>query len=252
MLYWAIAAVTAAAGLVYQTWPLSPSPRDHLVSYVTHQHVAAAVDTPDDLPLEDMRVFSDVACIRASTFEATRTALATQLRRVPSTVRDELLQAALLPETSIETAHQNSSAAVDASGSAYSYLYYIKTDFDARDGYDTCVLASGVEILVAEQIVAYEDITTVEPMGTRPCECMPLGLWCRSCPVTHEVNTRRPVMRRYTMTMQQHRALHTTLVREAYAQLRGMVAVETNVPVELLARWSEPTRHATDNTNHPL
>lgn len=233
--------VIAAAVALFVASQYLPAtdPRAALVSYVRFQAARENAAVPasatgggendnnvEALRLDGVDTFADLACVTAhGPVDSARSALLAQLGSVPPDVAAEMVAAAVLPKTSVETARQNASAALAADGVAYAYMYYFNTRYEAAtDTYHACAVASGVRLAVAEHVAGYEEEQREQIIGHEPCFCVLNNLFCRSCPVRHVAHLRRPVMARHALTLDDHRRLRRTMILQAWDQVRGMHA----------------------------
>lgn len=239
-------AVLVAFGSVWNMYTGDySSPRDHMVSYVRTQvaenpHTLYAPTDLEKMPIDKMVTFVDSACAQGSSIQNVREAIRRQLRSLSPVVVDDLLNSALVEGVSLESANHNTSADTGEKATVYTYLYYIKTVYSGGDSqsYSTCVLASGVTMLLAEEIVAYVDRVSHEIIGSRPCNCFPGNIYCRSCPLTEEIHTRHPIFSRHALTWKQQVMLRDYMIQQAYTQVAGMDTSYAPTPTpQLIENW---------------
>jgi hypothetical protein len=216
-------------------------PRVRMATFV-QQQVSTIQPTANDLAdlrLDGSNMFAGNACVGPGPLADVRAALELHLSGLPSAVRADMLQKALVEGLSVESAFHNTSVDTVDSGTIFTHYYYVNTRFSAPDTYESCVVVSGIAIEVAENIVGYTEQTTTE-LHTRPCFCAPFHLYCRSCPFEVATTTRTPVLARHALALSQHRKLRALLLTQAYEQVGGYVeaAAATVFPRDLLRGWN--------------
>lgn len=221
-----VTGVVALVGYIFVMAPVpAPSPRTQMVSYAVQQITDNPLQDIGDLPIADMKAASGSACVAAHGVEATRIALKAQLEStIPPHISAIIVQAAVLPRTSVENAYQNMSFAMEQAQTAYHYMCYYNTVFREPDVYESCVLAVKVELRAGEVLIGMQDEQYTETTHTEPCECSTIfGIrWCYQCPVTAVRKVQRPIYKRTALTLDQQRAFNRYMMHLAAEQVKDL------------------------------
>lgn len=206
------------------------SPYDNLRTFAEQESVGRVVRDITELPVDELSLYAQATCARASTSERVRAALRAQLRHVPAEARDDILAGAVVDGASTINSVQNTTAGVERDGVAYHYISFWATDFRpatpvSAQTYATCVSTAGVRVAVAEEIAAWRTAKRQRNMGTRPCHCG--YLMCERCPVFVEDVTRTPVFKRHKLRLQQQVDLHNWMVLQAVGRARSLSESQT-------------------------
>jgi hypothetical protein len=200
----------------------SVEPLERLANFATIQASRFNQTSHEDIQLSEYTTFVKSACVSCATRELAQRALRQQLASLPREVADEIVDMALPERASVETARQNMSNTADKTGEVSMFLYYISTVYDKNieNAYRTCVLASGVRLVVGQIIVGHVTETKEEVTAFKPCHCG--YLYCEKCPVVSQTVTQRPVYAQQTGTIEWHRNLNNMLARQAVEQVGSM------------------------------
>eukprot|EP00188_Purpureofilum_apyrenoidigerum_P001736 Plantae.Rhodophyta-Purpureofilum_apyrenoidigerum.ctg19855.p1 GENE.Plantae.Rhodophyta-Purpureofilum_apyrenoidigerum.ctg19855~~Plantae.Rhodophyta-Purpureofilum_apyrenoidigerum.ctg19855.p1 ORF type:complete len:324 (-),score=25.25 Plantae.Rhodophyta-Purpureofilum_apyrenoidigerum.ctg19855:87-947(-) len=202
------------------------APYAALRSFAERHDVQNPLEAVGDLRVDQMKLFAQATCVQGPGLEIVRRALRKQLRGVPDSVVEAIVDSALIEGVSAQNSVQNTTAGIENDGRAYSYLAFWSTEYNGDHtviaaAYSTCVMVSGVEILVGEDVAEWE--TSVQPrlVGHQPCHCGFLS--CAQCPIYQESTTKRPIMKRHRLTLQNQLDLHRWMVKSAVDQARYLV-----------------------------
>ena len=197
-------------------------PIERLTNFASVQAARFNQTSHEEMQLSEYTTFVKSACVSCATRKLAQNALRLQLSSLPDDVLTEIVEMALPEEASVETARQNMSNTADETGRVSVFLYYINTLYDesVHNKYKTCVLASGVRLLIGKVVAGHVTETREEVTAFKPCHC---GLvYCEKCPVISQTVTQRPVYAQQTGTITWHRNLHSMLARLAAEQVGGM------------------------------
>jgi hypothetical protein len=181
----------------------------------------------------------DSACVQSSDIDSARESLFAQLASLPPDIRAEIVKMALTKGVSVETARQNMSNSDN--GHIFVYMYYINTRFTGgqtlEGTYESCVLASGVRLVVGETVVGSEEERTTDIAGYQPCHC---GMfYCEKCPIIKEIVTSRSVFSRYYGTIKWHTHLGQLLAEMAARQVGALhQSVHANFDEKVATSWT--------------
>ena len=200
--------------------PAGDEPITRMINFASQQAGRFNQTAAEDLQLKEYQKFVDSACVQSTDIDGARASLAAQLSSLPSAVIAEIVTMALTPGVSVETARQNMSNTVSESGEVFVYMYYVNTRHAAGE-YTSCVLASGIRLVIGEVIVGSVEERSTEIVGYQPCHC---GVFfsCEKCPIIRETTTLRPVFQRHTGTIDWHTKLHSLLARMVAQQVGAL------------------------------
>jgi hypothetical protein len=179
-------------------------PLTRMISFASHQATRFNQTSIADLQLSQYITFVDSACVTSASLQSARVSLASQLVSFPPQVRDKIVDMALTLGVSVKTARQNMSNVL-SSDEVFVYTYYINTRFHNNE-YRSCVLASGIRLVIGETVVGAVEERSTEIAGYQPCHCG--VLYCEKCPILRETVTNKPVFARHSGTIDWHVQLH--------------------------------------------
>jgi hypothetical protein len=214
MLGWIVVGIMLAVwGGSFREWKGEDGPVKSLMAYSKYQRERHNVFNVSTISIDRMAVFSGAACVVSPTLEGAAKAMVAQLRNsVPEEVVREILEGAFVEDTSVRNSYQNSTLGLSDTGEGNAYLVYYDTEVSTR-GYHSCVMVSGIRLVIAETVVGTIEEKTARIIGSTPCHC---GMFtCERCPIVQEVITHRPVFHRATLTMDEAKALQQHLVQRA-------------------------------------
>lgn len=199
-----------------------PEPIDKLANFAIVQATRFNQTNHKDVQLSEYTTFVKSACVSCATRELAQKALRLQISSLPKYIIDEIIDMALPEGASIETARQNMSNTADETGRVSVFMYYINTVYDEseKNRYKTCVLVSGVWLVIGKVVVGQVTETAEVITGVKPCHCG--YLYCEKCPVISQTVTQRPVYAMQTGTIEWHQGLHRMLANLAAEQVGGM------------------------------
>ncbi|OSX77040.1 hypothetical protein BU14_0164s0001 [Porphyra umbilicalis] len=179
------------------------------------------------MPVERLHVYADAACVRASSHASATDALLRQLQGVPDAVRGTLVAKALVPGVSVTKSEENTAFGVESAGTASSYMAFYATQFEPAgvalpESYSTCVLVSGVDLRVGEDVAEWETVERPVQVGTHPCQCLVGGWGCAACPEMAKEVTRRPILARHALSLDLQVKLHRWMVHQAVDRARAL------------------------------
>lgn len=227
-----------------------------LRSFVERENVDRDLAEVGDLRVDEMKLFAQAACVQGQDLQMVKKALRVQMRGVPANVVDEIVESALVEGVSTQNTVQNTTTGVEADGKAYSYLAFWSTEFNGDHAvfaatYSTCVMVSGVQIEVGEEVSEWETSVQSRLVAYQPCQCG--WLRCAQCPVFKEVTTKRPIMKRHRLTLRNQLDLHRWMVKRAVDQAALLVEtrksiggswIQKDTPFALKApEWEAPRSH---------
>lgn len=231
------------------------APQALLALFTERQAVAHNLKDLSSLPVDTLHVYADAACVQADDFGAAQRALTLQLGDVPARVRDALVAKALVPGVSVTKSEQNTAFGIEAAGSASTYMAFYATRYQPAGlglaaSYATCVVVSGVDLRVGEEVVEWQTAERAVQVGTRPCNCLIGGWGCAACPEMAKEVTRRPVLARHALSLDHQMQLHRWMVKQAVDRARLVgprepAASALRDPAEFLAGnlgWLGPSR----------
>lgn len=167
--------------------------------------------------------------------------MAIQLRALPASIVEEIVESALIEGITQEKAYHNTSFMLANEGTIYYYMCYYNTIFTPPDHYETCILVVKVALSIAEAIVGYHEEVVKQQIGTEPCHCskaLGITFGCHPCPIIEEKMTKRPIFKRNALSMKQQEALNANMIRLAASQVKSLqVQTEDYKNQELLDAW---------------
>mmetsp|Transcript_2977 Transcript_2977/g.9118 ORF Transcript_2977/g.9118 Transcript_2977/m.9118 type:complete len:287 (+) Transcript_2977:66-926(+) len=241
----ALCCIAGFGALSFSQLRRAEAPYAALRSFAERHDVQDPLKAVGELRVDQMKLFAQAACVQGPDLEVTRGALRKQLRGVPESVVEAIVDSALIEGVSAQNSVQNTTAGIESDGRAYSYLAFWSTEYNGEHAvmaaiYSTCVMVSGVEILVGEDVAEWE--TSVQPrlVGYQPCHCGFVS--CAQCPIYQESTTKRPIMKRHRLTLQNQLDLHRWMVKSAVDQARYLVATREGIAdgVKRVTKNSDP------------
>eukprot|EP00965_Chrysotila_dentata_P232226 6198837-Pleurochrysis_carterae.AAC.3 len=153
-------------------------------------------------------------------------------------VVEEVLQSALIEGVSVMSSLSDSVVSPDEAWKAHTFKAWYRTDAASLS---TCILVSGVQILLQAEVAEWEVTTHYEVVGMLPCHC---GLFsCSECPEFRERTRRVPVFKRHKLSLAQHEALaermQARMVHNGRALLAGYGYAVDGMPG---ASWAQGSR----------
>mmetsp|Transcript_24179 Transcript_24179/g.47159 ORF Transcript_24179/g.47159 Transcript_24179/m.47159 type:complete len:467 (+) Transcript_24179:87-1487(+) len=202
------------------------------------KYVTGPASNLGDLPLDFYRTYEGATCVESDSWESLRDAARQQLSRLPPEVVEEVLQSALIEGVSVMSSLSDSVVSPDEAWKAHTFKAWYRTDAASLS---TCILVSGVQILLQAEVAEWEVTTHYEVVGMLPCHC---GLFsCSECPEFRERTRRVPVFKRHKLSLAQHEALaermQARMVHNGRALLAGYGYAVDGMPG---ASWAQGSR----------
>eukprot|EP01025_Chloroclados_australasicus_P037504 TRINITY_DN3829_c0_g2_i3.p1 TRINITY_DN3829_c0_g2~~TRINITY_DN3829_c0_g2_i3.p1 ORF type:complete len:385 (-),score=54.05 TRINITY_DN3829_c0_g2_i3:1047-2201(-) len=176
-----------------------------------------------DVPIEQMKIFSSAACVQGE-FQAVQKALDKQLGNVPKDVRETVIDQCLVEGVSVQNSRQDATMDVETGAKAHAYLTFWSTEYInspiSQPEYSSCVMVTGIELSVAEELAGWEVSTDYKTVGYEDCHCRLFG--CKKCPIIKEITSKKPIFKRHQITLNEHKQLHKEMVGMAVQQVKDL------------------------------
>lgn len=211
----------------FSVWQLlqSRTPLTALQSFAEREVIVKDLKCVEDLRVGDLHHYAQAVCVEGQEYESTKNALYSQLNRLPEIVRNNVVKSALVEGISVQNSVQDTKTNIETDGKASSYMAFWSTKFINQpslvaSAYSTCVLVTGVDLNIGEDLAGYEISEREQIIGTQPCHCG--YLYCAKCPIRHKISTKSPVFKRHRMTLRNQQELHKWMVKKAVDQVRSL------------------------------
>lgn len=206
-------------------WRNAQSPYSDLRSFAITEATNNDLRDIGDLTVDGMQLYAQATCVQASTAEEVRFALRRQLKSIPEEAREDIISSAVIDGQSTSNSMQNTSAGIAKSGLAFSYLAYWSTAYTPSAvltaTYSSCVMATGVEIEVGEEVAEWRTTRDKILVANEPCHCG--RVWCEHCPVFETRESRTPIFKRHKLSLRNQADLHRWMVRQAVDRVSSLI-----------------------------
>lgn len=204
----------------------SQSPYSDLRSFALSEAQKHDLSDISDLPVDGVESYAQATCVQGETVGDVRSALRRQLKGIPEEARDDIIYSAVLEGMSTSNSVQNISAGVAKSARAFLYLAYWSTAYTpsalASATYSSCVMVTGVDIEVGEEVAEWKTTRDQVLVAHRPCECG--YLYCEKCPVFETREAKTPIFKRRKLTLRNQADLHRWMVRLAVDRVATLLS----------------------------
>jgi len=186
-------------------------------------------------------MYARATCVQGGNSEEVISALYSGLDGIPDGVREKLVNMAVAEGVSQKFSIQDTITDFQDEGKAFSYKAFWSTVYLPGGAYETCLLATGVDLTMAETIVGWNEIPQKVQVAIEPCRCG--YLYCALCPVFHEFTAKQPIYERRSMSLKQQKELRNWMIEKSIEAAEPLVItseVEWN-PVFSLS-WTGPSQ----------
>lgn len=184
----------------------------------------------EDLKVDGMSDFACSVCVNNTTYEDMVSIVLGRLKTsVPSDVYDSLNDIVLVKNVTHEGSFQNCTKPLQDSGKASNFLGWWTIRYEkSSDRYSACVVVSGVDITMADEIIDYKTKKETIHVADEPCHC---GFFrCEICPVFKIIETRSPVFKKHSITLRQHDDLKAYMMYKSVDLIKSLT-YEPNISI---------------------
>jgi len=231
--------VLVVGWLYYKQWQTSQMPTYDMQNFIQKEKSNdIQVTNVTELPTDIFKIYSAASCLKGNSIEKLRESLRMQLDNVPESVRDRVINRALIEGISQKSSTTDSDSHLGKDGRATMFMAYWSTAYNGDETvliggseYSTCILVTGIDFTLAETVVDYEETYHKELIGHQPCHC---GLFsCEKCPIYDTVVKRKPIFARHVLSIDQQHELHHWMVREAVESAEQSLGIKQPAMLEL-------------------
>jgi len=237
-----IGLVVLVVGWLYnKQWKTSQMPTYDMQTFIQKEKSnEIQVTDVTELPTDVFKIYSAASCLEGNSIEKLRESLRMQLDNVPESVRDRVINRALIEGISQKSSTTDSDSHLGKDGRATMFMAYWSTAYNGDETvliggseYSTCILVTGVEFTLAETVVDHEETYHKQLIGHEPCHCG----WrtCEKCPIYDTVVKRKPIFAPHVLTIDQQHRLHRWMVRQAVESAEQSVGIRQPTMLELSA-----------------
>lgn len=128
-------------------------------------------DDIENVSTDIFKMYARATCVQGENSEKVRSALYSGLDGIPDCVRDKLVNMAVAEGVSQKNSIQDTITDFQEEGKAVAYKAFWSTVYLPSGRYESCLLATGVDLTMAETIVGWNEIPQKVQVATEPCRC---------------------------------------------------------------------------------
>lgn len=195
----------------------------------TAMYASTFPDDVEELKVDGMSDFACSVCVNDTDYDQLSHVVLGRLKSsIPPDVYDTFKDSLLIKNMTYEGSFQNCTKPLQDSGRAQNFLGWWTIRYDKKsDRYSACVVVSGVDITVSDDIVDYKVQRETIHVADEPCHC---GFFkCESCPVFRTIETRSPVFKKHSITLKQHDNLKSYMMYKSVELIKGLAYDNNNV-----------------------
>lgn len=217
---------------IMRGWVGSRQPLEELRTFADTILAEGNLENIAKLPVDDLSLYAQAACVQAESASTVRRALRAQLSQIPAEAREDIVSAAVIEGASTQNSVQNTSASAVNNGKAHHYIAFWSTHFAGTRSmgaprYSTCVTVAGVNLAIAEHVAGWKTSSTKRVIAHSPCECG--FLFCARCPVFHNDESRTPIFKRHVLTLEQQVQLQQWMLRHAVDRAKSLTGTRKSI-----------------------
>ena len=185
-------------------------------------------DNIEELKVDGMSDFACSVCVNDTSFDEMVSVILGRLKSsIPTDVYDTLKDSLLVENMTYEGSFQNCTKSLQDTGRANNFLGWWTVRHNKHSNrYSACVVISGIDITMSEDIIDYSIKKETIHITNEPCHC---GFFrCQSCPVFKTIETRIPIFKRHSITLKQHDNLKAYMMYKSTDLIKSLTYDEYN------------------------
>lgn len=218
----------------YYTAPRGGRSLVALNAFIKDQSARAPPAGALSLITSDYSIFAGALCYSAPNYSAAVRGVAAGLHSVPVAVASRIIAMAILDPCTMSHATTES----DHNNVFVQAFWHTEC---VAGGYEVCIAVSGARVELADEVVGTYVQKKNHVIGSEPCHCV--LLWCKTCPVIEQRESRAQVTEKQKLTIGQREELSTHLRAAAVKRAKEVQATTFAIGSTTTKRRA-PYRHA--------